>query len=131
MRKLLYLGLLCLTLTFAVHAEDEDAPPPEPVYYELAPSLVTNLSGGPKYIRCEVQLMVLGEENKALLDKYAPALRHEMFLLLAEQDGRALQTPQGKEKLRKAAIKSMQALMETYTRQPVIEDLYFTSYYVR
>lgn len=134
MRKLLYLALLCLPL-LAYAAEEEaveDAEPkPDPVYFELAPSLVTNLNGGPKLIRCEVQLMVLSEENKALLTKYAPALRHELFLLLAEQDGPALQTPAGKETLRQAAIAAMRKLMEAQTRQPVIEDLFFTSYYVR
>jgi flagellar FliL protein len=75
--------------------------------------------------------MVLGEENKALLSKYAPALRHELFLLLAEQDGQNLQTPEGKEALRQAAVAALRTLMEQETRQPLIEDLFFTSYYVR
>lgn len=130
MRKLLYLALLCLPL-FAHAADEEEAPKPEPLYVPLGPSLVTNVNGGPKYIRCEVQAMVLGDEHKALLDKYEPALRHELFLLLAEQDGRALQTQDGKEALRQAAIARLREVMEGFTQQPVIEDLYFTSYYVR
>jgi len=130
MRKLLYLALLCLPLVTHA-ADDEEEPLPDPVYYELSPSLVTNLTGGPKYIRCDVQLMVRGEENKEMLAKYAPALRHELFLLLAEQDGPTLQTPEGKEALRQAAVAALRMLMEKETKQPLIEDLYFTSYYVR
>ena len=130
MRKLLYFALLCLPLL--AHAADEEAEPkPDPVYYELSPSLVTNLTGGPKYIRCDVQLMVLGNENKKILGKYAPALRHELLLLLAEQDGSALQTSAGKEAFRQSAIAALRKLMEKETKQPLIEDLYFTSYYVR
>jgi len=132
MRKLLYLALLCLCLPLAAHAEDEEPQPkPEPIYVKLGPSLVSNLNGGPKYIRCEVQLMVHGEEHQALLEKYLPALRHELFLLLVEQDGRALQTPQGKEALRQSAIAAMRQVMQAHTGQPVVEDLYFTSYYVQ
>jgi flagellar FliL protein len=133
MRKLLYLALLCLWLPLTAQAEDQQdaVETPDPEYYELKPSLVTNLPSGAKYIRCDVQLMVLGEENKALLAQYAPAIRHEMLLLLVEQDGNALKTPQGKEKLRQQAIASLRALLEQHTGQPLIEDLFFTNYYVR
>lgn len=130
MRKLLYLALLCLWLPLAAQAEEEEQPKPEPLYFELSPSLVTNLNGGPKYIRCDIQLMVLGEEHKALVTKYAPMLRNEMLLMLVAQNGRTLMTLEGKEALRKRAIASLRKLMEAQTKQPVIEDLYFTSYYV-
>ncbi len=130
MRNLLYTALLCLPL-LAYAGEDEEAPPLPPVYVELKPSLVTNLNGGPKYIRCEIQLMVRGDENKALVEKYEPALRHELFLLFADQDGAALQTHEGKKALRETALNALRARMEAEVKAPVIEDLYFTSYYVR
>lgn len=131
MRKLLYLALLCLCLPLTALAEDEEVEKPDPVYYELSPSLVTNLPSGAKYIRCDIQLMVRGEENKALLAKYAPAIRHELLLLLAEQDGNTLKTPQGKEKLRQQAIAALRQLLEQHAGQTLLEDLFFTNYYVR
>jgi flagellar FliL protein len=135
MRKLLYLLLLCLCLPLAVQAEEEkeqqEQAKPEPLYYEFSPSLVTNLNGGPKYIRCDVQLLVHGEDNKERVAKYAPMLRHELLLMLVEQDGRKLMTLQGKEALRKHAIAVLRQLMQKQTKQAVIEDLYFTSYYVQ
>lgn len=137
MRKLLYLYLLCLPLV--VHAADkegteEEPAKPVPQYFALPQSLVTNLVGGPKYIRADVQFMYYEAEdadNKDLLNKYAPALRHELLLILVDQDGKALKTPAGKEHLRKAAVKSLRRIMEEKTGHPVIEDLFFTSYYVR
>jgi flagellar FliL protein len=139
MRKLLFLCLLCLclpSLAFAADDEEEEKPKPVPLYHQLEQPLVTNLVGGPKFIRAEVQFMYyqpeeVEYESKDLLTKHSPALRHEMLLLLIDQDGKALKTPAGKEKLRKTAVKALRKLMEEKTGQPVIEDLFFTSYYVR
>lgn len=135
MRKLLYLCLLCLCSTHvALAADEEQKPKPVPQYFELPKSLVTNLTGGPKYIRADVQFMFYeedGVDNKELLSKHAPALRHEMLLMLIDQDGTALKTLEGKKRLRKAALKSLRRIMMEKTGHPVIEDLFFTSYYVR
>lgn len=136
MRKLLFLCLCCLCWPLAVHAADDEEPDTKPVpqYFELSKSLVTNLNGGPRFIRCAVQLMYYAsddDDNEALLTLHSPALRHEMLLLLVEQDGKVLTTPAGKDQLRKAAIESLRTIMEEQTGKPVIEDLYFTSYYVR
>jgi flagellar FliL protein len=137
MRNLLLLCLLCLCWPLALHAadgEEEEQPKPVPQYYKLPQSLVANLTGGPRYIRCDIQLMYYdGDEhdNEHRLQLYSPALRHELLLMLIEQNGKTLTTPAGKERLRKTAVKSLRRIMEEQTGSPVIEDLYFTSYYVR
>lgn len=139
MRKSLFLCLLlCLPLAANAAAEEAQEKPPKPVphYFQLEKPLVTNLNGGPRFIRADVQFMYyqpdeVDYDSKALLSLHAPALRHELLLLLIDQDGKALRTPAGKEKLRRLAVKSLRKVMEEKTGMAVIEDLFFTSYYVR
>jgi flagellar FliL protein len=100
-------------------------------YYALKPSLVSNLTGGPKYIRCDIQLMTEQAAEIPRLELHAPALRHAILMLIAGQDGQALTTPGGKESLRTAALKAVQDQLEELTGNPIVNDLYFTAYYVK
>jgi flagellar FliL protein len=124
---LIVIGIV-LVSTGAVADEE---PPGDVAYFALKPSLVSNLTGGPKYIRCDVQLMT--EQASALpqLQLHTPAVRHTLLMLLAGQDGKALKTADGKEALRGAALKAVQAQLEALTGEAIVDDLYFTAYYVK
>jgi flagellar FliL protein len=100
-------------------------------YFALKPSIVSNLVGGPKYIRCDIQLMTEKASMLPKIELHAPALRHQMLMLLAKQDGQSLTTRAGKEGLRKAALQSFQEQLKELTGDEIVADLYFTAYYVR
>lgn len=100
-------------------------------YYPLKPSIVSNLTGGPKYIRCDVQLMTEQASQIPLLRLHEPALRHTLLMLIAGQNGATLTTPSGKEGLRTAALKGIQSQLEALTGSKIVDDLYFTAYYVK
>ena len=127
------LALLALSGVFApaVAADEEEKPPVEIGYYKLNPSIVSNLSGGPKYIRCDIQLMTEQAAEIPKIELHSPALRHAILMLIAGQDGKQLQTREGKEGLRKEALQAMQAQLEELTGQAIVNDLYFTAYYVK
>jgi flagellar FliL protein len=100
-------------------------------YYELKPSIVSNLTGGPKYIRCDVQLMTEQAEDIYLIELHAPALRHTLLMLIAGSDGNVLKTSSGKEGFRKAALRGIQRQLQELAGKPIVKDLYFTAYYVK
>ena len=52
---------------------DDEEPPAEIGYYALTPSIVSNLSGGPKYIRCDVQLMTSNAQTLPQIELHAAA----------------------------------------------------------
>jgi flagellar FliL protein len=138
MRKMLLLPLVCLCWSWHAHAADKEKmdpqDPPDTEYFKFSDPLVTNLKDGDSYIRCEVQLMFhpSGEsDDQQLLDLYAPAMRHTLLVLLVDQTSKALLKPTGKKRLRKAAVKALRKVMQKQTGRPVVEDLYFTTYYVR
>ncbi|MDJ0738987.1 MAG: flagellar basal body-associated FliL family protein [Gammaproteobacteria bacterium] len=133
--RALYPALAFLFLAAALgapaFAEDEDTPAEDIGYYALKPSIVSNLTGGPKYIRCDVQLMTKHASEIPKIELHSPALRHAMLLLVAGQDGNKLLTRDGKEGLRKAALAAVQAQLEELTGDPIVNDLFFTAYYVK
>jgi flagellar FliL protein len=113
-------------------APSEEAPDlGPPTYYELAPSLVANLGAGGKYVRCEIQLMTRDPERLADIVLHAPAIRHELLMLLSEQDGGTLHAPAGKEALRDRALATVQGLMRELTGHEAIETIFFTAFFVQ
>jgi flagellar FliL protein len=117
-------------LTAAAEEESAEALP-EPNYLELKPSIVANLNGGPQYIRCDVQLMTPEKERLAEITLHAPALRHEILLRIPEVDGKALATHAGKEAFRRELLAAVQGVLARETGAPLVEELYFTSFYVQ
>lgn len=114
----------------AAGADDEQAPV-EIGYYALTPSIVSNLSGGPKYIRCDVQLMTQHAQTLPQIELHAAALRHAILMLIAGEDGNQLKNREGKEALRTKALESVQAQLKDLTGETLVSDLFFTNYYVK
>lgn len=100
-------------------------------YFEIAPSLVTNLSNGGKYVRTSVQLVIRDDAFKTQLEYHAPAIRHTLLMVLSEQDGSVLKTPDGKEALRNEALSAVQNLLRELTGQDEVQDLLFTTFFVQ
>ncbi len=139
MRFALY-TLLSITLmlpcyTYAAEEEaadnEEESAPAKPSYYFLDPSIVVNLKSGGKYTRIDVQLMTLDEEQLENIKLHAPALRHTLILLLSEQKGKELKTPDGKEAFRKVALTTVQEVIEELTGTASINEIYFTGFFVQ
>ena len=118
---------LFMTSTAALAKDDK----PDIGYYPLKPSFVSNLRGGPKYIRCDIQLMTEQAAEIPKIELHSPALRHSILMLLAGQDGKKLKTREGKEELRQAALQSVRAQLEELSGDAIVNDLYFTAYYVK
>lgn len=124
---LLMVAVLHSIPTFA--ADESDAG--DVVYHKLRPSIVTNLSGGPQYIRCDVQVLIEDADRAEVVEEHSPALRDELLMLIAERDGDALATAEGKEALRQSALEAFRRIMRERSGKHTIQDLYFTAYYVR
>jgi flagellar FliL protein len=114
-----------------VMAEDEEDSPRTISYYEVKPSLVTNLASGGKYIRTDIQLMTRDDSFKEELDLHGPAIRHTLLLLLSQQDGKTIKTAAGKETLRKEALTAVNSLMKDLSGKESLAALFFTTFFVQ
>ena len=136
MRSFKILLALMMLVTPPLFAEDEEAEETEeatPVisYYQVKPSLTANLASGGKYIRCDVQLMTNDELFLEELNLHGPAIRHTLLLLLSEQDGKTIKTPEGKETLRKEALSAVSQLMRDLSGKDRMQELFFTTFFVQ
>ena len=129
--QMLVILLAIMVLAMPGHASDEEEVEVNIGYYALEPSFVSNLTGGPKYIRCDIQLMTKTASEIPKIELHNPAIRHHILMLLAGKDGKALKTRNGKEGLRKAALKQVRTQLESLTGSPIVDDLYFTAFYVK
>jgi flagellar protein FliL len=128
-----FISLLFLTssLLFSAVISADDAEKQKAVYLPLNPSLIANVQGTARYARCDVQLLVNSEDNIADVRLHAPAIRHELLLLLGDQKGDVLMTPQGKEKFRQSALAAVGKVIKEQTGVNSIKDLFFTSFFVQ
>jgi flagellar FliL protein len=133
-------ALLLLLIGFALPAEVAGkaaaTPPPAPdgtQYHALSPALVSNVQGEgkPRFLRCEIQLMTRQPGAVEQLERHGAPLRHTLLLLFAEQDAKSLTTPAGKDALRTAALEAVRGVLQDKVGQPLVDDLYFTSFYVQ
>jgi len=130
------LVILIVLSSFSVYAEDE-APAEEEVvhetaYYELKPSIVSNLHGNAKYIRASIQLMTDRADLLYKIQIHAPALRHEILMVLAEKKGENITDNAGKEALRQELLAALnEVLNDKIEEKDIIADLFFTAYYVK
>jgi len=127
----LLLNLFLSANLSAAENEGEEKEKKQLLYHELPPSLVSNLQTGAKYIRCDIQLMTHSEDYLEEINLHAPALRHELLMLVSDQQGTELKTPKGKENFRKAALKAVRGVIKELTGEEMIDDLFFTSYFVQ
>jgi flagellar protein FliL len=132
MRFFIPLLAALLVISLPLQAEEKkDEGPVDISYYQIKPSLVANLASGGRYIRCDIQLMT---EDKSYLDKlrlHDPAIRHTLLLLLSEQDGNKIKTPEGKESLRTEALKQINRQMQKLTGTQEVKALFFTTFFVQ
>ena len=129
LRKLAILLFGFLFISPMAFAEDDE--PTEINYIELKPSIVSNLTGGPKYIRCNIQLMTDKPSAVELVELHTPMIRHHILMLIAGENGTILKTRDGKEALRTKALENIQAQLTEATGKPLVKDLFFTAYYVK
>lgn len=127
-------------LLFASHlalAEDEEEAPAEPapsaIYIPLKPSFVVNY-GGPgrlRYIKADITVRVKDTVTANQVRHHLPYLRNNLVLLLSKQTDDAIDTQQGKEILRQAALAEVHSVMSAEEGESGVVDLYFDNFIVQ
>ncbi len=129
--RLFSIFMLFIAFSLPALAGDGEKEPVKISYVEMKPSIISNLTGGPKYIRCDIQLMTKYASKVEQIKTHMPALRHTVLMIIAGADGKQLTTHEGKEALRKQLLEAIRKKLEELTDEPMVKDLYFTAYYVK
>lgn len=80
------------------------------IYYQLKPNFTVNfdVNGRQRFLQTEITLMYRDPKILKTLELHMPAVRNGLVMLLSSQVFDELQTAEGKEKLRAAALQIVQ-----------------------
>ncbi|UCE77348.1 MAG: flagellar basal body-associated FliL family protein, partial [Gammaproteobacteria bacterium] len=62
------------------------------------------------------------------IKEHRPAIRNNLVMLFSSQDPHALNTRDGKEKLRDETLSEVQKVLKQETGSPGVENVFFTSF---
>jgi flagellar FliL protein len=109
--------------------EEETAPSIE--YLPLQPKLIVNLAGRHHYLRADVQLMIQGKQRLEEIQKYLPAIRHALIMLLSNLSPEQAADVEAREKLRQEALQEVRKVLDQYAQSQGLKDLFFTEFLVQ
>ncbi len=107
----------------------EEVKDKETHYLELGKEFVVNLEDTSKvnYLQVEIQVMAHKTEPLDLIKQNMPVIRNKVMLILSSQKYKEVNTPKGKEKLRKEIKQAIQTILHEESPKANIEAVYFTS----
>ena len=107
------------------------AKPAAAIYYELDPAFVVNFEAEQlvRLLQLTIEVMSRDAATVDFIKQHDPVIRNDLLLLLSNQQYTELATAQGKELLRKRALKAVRAVAAREGGDPQkIEAVYFTSF---
>ena len=101
-----------------VEAKKEPAKPP--LYVALDPPFVANFGGDQvaRFLQITVQILTREPETVEILKANDPVVRDNLLMLFSGQKYEVVAQPEGKEKLRQDALKSVRHVVETNGGKP-------------
>ena len=116
-------------------AEDENAAEKgKYAYLSLGDAMILNLSTKRSrltFLQLKVDVLVNNSAALARIKIHIPAIRHQLILLLSEQDETDMKSPIQREELRKVATTRVQEVMTGLTGSNDITELLFSSFLVQ
>lgn len=104
------------------------------IFYVTIPSpIVLKVVSKPKghIMQLRLSLMVRGEENKKLAEHHLPAILSAISSSLYDLDFAEVQTPEGKEKIKETALKSVQSKLKQLENKPVVEKVLYDGFIIQ
>ena len=130
--------LLCtLAVVPLLQAQEEDgggaAAEARPIYIPLKPPFVVNYGGKGRlrYLRTELSVRVssIGAANS--VRHHMPLIRNNLVLLFSSQKEEDIDTQEGKELLRLAALEAVRSILEAEDDESGVVDLYFNNFVIQ
>lgn len=141
-RRLALCALLALMAASPLAlAEDEEAaaaPKSRPIYLPLKPPFVVNYGGQGrlKYLKAELSVRVVDSNAANSIRHHMPFIRNNLVLLFSKQSEEDIDTQEGKELLRQAALEEIRNIVlaedgERDDGESGIVDLYFNNFVIQ
>ncbi len=121
---LIIIGIMIHTHSHAQASSDSGGS----LYVSLEPAFVVNVNDGlrVRHMQIKLQVKLKQPDFAAYIEKYDPAIRHEMVMLLSGQETGKLKTVAGKQQLMDQALAAIQHVLQENIGNTGIDAVYFT-----
>ncbi|MCP4494514.1 MAG: hypothetical protein GY820_45530 [Gammaproteobacteria bacterium] len=128
-------ALFTSTQTLAAGEEDGEAVAPKSSsYISLGNPMVLNLSSQTSrltFLQLQADVLINDAGAEDLIKMHIPAIRHELIVLLSEQNATDMKSPGKREEVRKIATVQVQELMAELADNANVTDILFSSFLVQ
>jgi flagellar FliL protein len=135
MQKILITLLLLLASPVLIAAEDDTATTEiTPGYIPLGKPMVLNLATTGRrltFLQVTGDVLVRDESKKDEVEVHVPAIRHELILLLSEQDATDMKSPVKREEVRKQATANVKERIKQLVGSDEVSEVLFSTFLVQ
>ncbi len=130
-------SMILLLCTLPAWGQDEESDGaivgPSAIYIPLKPAFVVNYGGQGrlKYIKAEISVRVVDADAANTIRHHMPYIRNNLVLLLSSQTEESIETTEGKELLRQAAVEEIRKILAEEGEVDGVVDLYFDNFIVQ
>lgn len=102
----------------------------DPSYVDLKPAFTVNLAPDDPvgFLQISMQVLTHDEDVAAAIEKHKPLIRNNLVALFGAQSSDTLRSQAGKEDLQKAALETVQKVIDDHGGGGEVDNVFFTSF---
>ena len=117
--------------TAAAEVSEEAEPArDDPSYVDLKPAFTVNLAPEDPvgFLRISMQVLTFNDDVAKDLEKHKPLIRNNLLVLFGQQSSAELRAAEGKERLQKSALDTIQTVINQRGSGGEVDNVFFTSF---
>lgn len=99
-------------------------------YIDMKPAFTVNLAPEDPvgFLQISIQALTFDDDVADDLEKHKPLIRNNLVLLFGQQKSADLRAPDGKERLQKSALETVQSVIDKHGSGGQVDNVFFTSF---
>jgi len=102
----------------------------DPSYVDLKPAFTVNLAPEDPvgFLQISMQVLTFNDDVAKDLEKHKPLIRNNLLVLFGKQSSAELRAAEGKERLQKSALDTVQTVIDQHGSGGEVDNVFFTSF---
>jgi len=102
----------------------------DPSYIDLKPPFTVNLAPEDPvaFLQISMQVLTFDDDVADELEKHKPLIRNNLVVLFGKQNSAELRAMEGKERLQKSALETVQTIINKHGSGGAVDNIFFTSF---
>ena len=102
----------------------------DPSYVDLKPAFTVNLAPEDPvgFLQISMQVLTFNDDVAKEVEKHKPLIRNNLLVLFGKQSSAELRAAEGKERLQKSALDTIQTVINQHGSGGEVDNVFFTSF---